>query len=193
MHFTGSVHKERTGNSGNIVHEILTDFQDERPAGNPNNPKLGNGWMKWLTIFPDQNLVKVFTEAVEPNNTALFPNGPEFFETHVYNSNPDDIDHNFSFRHNFTSPLAYRYDDNQSRIFGEREINATAAGDQKEPTVARNMQGISVVAWTDDRDGNGVGNIYARLFTPDGCQLLPEFMVHASANGDQIQPSVAIN
>jgi len=190
-HFTGSVHTERTGNNRNIVHEFLTDYQNEPLGGT--GYRLGNGWLKWLTIFPHENLVKVFTNTVEPNNSSIFPVGPRFYLTHVYNSDPVHADHVFEFRHDLASPIAYQYDDKKTREFAEREISGSSPGNQKQPSVARSIDGISVVVWNDDRDGNGIGNIYARGFDREGCELFPEFMVHAAASGDQAQPSVAIN
>ena len=87
-HINDSEHWERTGNDGNTVHEILTDYQFETPeyriktdatgksaCDDPDNPGhrspsspcypskwycgTGNGWLRTLTFYPDQGEVDV--------------------------------------------------------------------------------------------------------------------------------------
>src|SRR5690606_4623612 len=54
--------------------------------------------------------------------------------------------------------------------------------------------GYFVVAWDDDRDGDGAFDVYARSFKPWGAPHAGAFNVHADlSNRDQRSPSVALS
>jgi hypothetical protein len=54
-HVQGVSYRQRTGNNGNLVHEILTDFQNEPVRGT--GTALGNGWLRVLTFDPALNRI----------------------------------------------------------------------------------------------------------------------------------------
>ena len=61
------------------------------------------------------------------------------------------------------------------------------------PCIATGADGRFFVTWTDDRDGNGVPNIRARLFASDGSPIGDDLRVNTSAAGSQNFPCVSNN
>ncbi len=76
--------------------------------------------------------------------------------------------------------------------FSDVLVNPDSAGQQITPSVAADAAGHFVVAWADDRDGNGSFQILARGFHPDGTERVPVFTVNAQAAGQQRNPAVAM-
>jgi hypothetical protein len=66
-------------------------------------------------------------------------------------------------------------------------------GSQFDPRTAAAPNGNFVTVWEDDRDGNGVGQIYARAFDKDGNALFSETVVNSVATGQQRRPAVAMD
>src|SRR5262249_14214120 len=69
-HIQGGAYRQRTGNNGNVVHEILSDFQNEPVRGT--GTALGNGWLRVLTFNPAQNQIAVESLSVENGNFSIF-------------------------------------------------------------------------------------------------------------------------
>ncbi|MDF1590036.1 MAG: metallophosphoesterase [Desulfobacterales bacterium] len=81
-------HKKRIGLSGNPIHEILTDYQSEHPGGDIEKPKSGNGWLRSLLFFPDENRIDVRPHSV------IGEKG--FYLISQYDPDPRHNDHAFS-------------------------------------------------------------------------------------------------
>ena len=89
-------HKERIGLAGNPIHEILTDYQNEYPGGDIEKPKSGNGWLRILQFFPDENRIDVQPHSVIGEK--------RFYLISRYDPNPLHSDHAFSFEYRMTNP-----------------------------------------------------------------------------------------
>jgi len=76
--------------------------------------------------------------------------------------------------------------------FSDVVANPDTAGAQEAPTVGVAANGEFVVAWQDDADGNGVFQIHARGFHPDGTQRFARITVNSTAAGQQHQPALAM-
>ena len=77
-------------------------------------------------------------------------------------------------------------------LFVDRVVNSDTAGHQQTPSLATDQAGNFVVAWADDRDGNGTFQIYARGFAADGSERFADFTVNSQAAGQQFNPLVAM-
>jgi hypothetical protein len=69
----------------------------------------------------------------------------------------------------------------------EFQVNSQAAGDQSEPTVAVDGDGLSIIAWMDETDG-----IVVRRFDAAGIPLTPEAAVDPDPSVYQSHPAVAV-
>lgn len=76
----------RSGEAGNPVHQILTDYQFERR----NDKAHGNGWLRTLRFSPTNNRVDVRIHTVLDDVTKLN-------RTKHYNADPSHSDHAYSF------------------------------------------------------------------------------------------------
>ncbi|MFZ5892779.1 MAG: metallophosphoesterase [Myxococcota bacterium] len=194
-HVQGVSYRQRTGNNGNIVHEILNDFQNEPVLGTGH--ALGNGWLRVLTFKPAQNQIAVETLSVENGNCAIFANcQATLYLSYNQVSGPTATKHNqqnYSISYDMQSALpAYVYKANDI-LFKDRMANVQLTGQHYDPKIATTPSGNFVVVWEDDNDGNGVGQIYARGFDPDGNAIFSQFTVNSVATGEQTHPSVAID
>jgi len=70
-HVSDVEHKTRNGVAGNTVHEILTDFQSERPGGDEELKKSGNGWLRILKFVPAENKIYVNPYSVEEKHGII--------------------------------------------------------------------------------------------------------------------------
>lgn len=84
------------------------------------------------------------------------------------------------------------YNTNGRQLFSERTVNTESAGQQINPHVAVANDGRFVVIWQDDADKNGIYQIRARGFEPNGVERFAEFTVNSVAEGQQTRPRVAI-
>ncbi|MDF3065146.1 MAG: hypothetical protein K0R38_747 [Polyangiaceae bacterium] len=193
-HIQGVSYRQRTGNNGNNVHEILTDFQNEPVLGNGRN--LGNGWLRVLTFKPAQNQISVESLSVEDGNCAIFANcRATLYRPYNQATSPTATKHNqlsYNISHNLGALPAYLYKASDI-LFKDRMANVQLTGEHLDPKVAVAPNGNFVTVWEDDNDGNGVGQIYARGFDPDGNALFGQIAVNSVAAGQQRHPSVAID
>jgi hypothetical protein len=99
-HVGDSEHRVRNGSSsGHVVHEILTDYQFERPGGS--GTLGGNGWLRQLRFVPAENRVDIITETVvQPGHAyynSFFPDGIRFYRTSAHDADPSHSDYRYSF------------------------------------------------------------------------------------------------
>jgi predicted phosphodiesterase len=193
-HIQGVSYRQRTGNNGNVVHEILSDFQSEPVLGN--GTALGNGWLRLLTFDPAQNQIRVESLSVEGGNFAIFPNGtPRLFLPYNKIASPTATKHNlqsYALSYGMQSAPSYQYTVGDV-LFRDRLAGTALTGSQFDPRTAAASNGNFVTVWEDDRDGNGVGQIYARGFDKDGNARFTEKVVNSVAAGQQHRPAVAMD
>ncbi len=80
-----------------------------------------------------------------------------------------------------------------TEMFHDRNTMDTVSGTRRSPDVAMAPDGRFVVTWSDDTDGNGVYQIYAKGFNADGTDRIKHFTVNKVDTGQQYSPSVAMN
>jgi Calcineurin-like phosphoesterase len=191
-HIQGVAYRKRTGLNGNVVHEILSDFQSEPVLGN--GTALGNGWLRVLTFNPAQDTINIETLTTEAGNSAIFPGGTaRLFLKYDQIANPTAEMHNqmnYSISYNMHTAPAYQYSVSDVQ-YKDRHPHTSLRGNHYEPRVVSADNGNTVVVWEDDRDGNGVHQIYARAFDNDGNALFGERVVNTDAAGEQRNPALA--
>jgi hypothetical protein len=184
-HFNEAAYKPRPRNFGpgraDAVHEIITDYQNER---NDRNEKSGNGWLRLMTFFPDDDSVKVTAYTVRDTIKR--------FKEDRYPKVPSDTPHTFRFDLNL-GPLPNVIHIDTLNAFHDRTVNPKSSGQQRETAVAASNNGAFVVAWTDDGGGTGTTQVNARAFDANGCQLFRITPVHQVAAGNQRDPAVAMD
>lgn len=91
--------------------------------------------------------------------------------------------------------LALGFDGNGNSRFNRQAPSSFTVrnGMKYHPSIATGADGRFFVTWTDDRDGNNVGNIRARLFASDGSPIGDDLRVNTSAAGSQTFPCVSNN
>ena len=70
-------------------------------------------------------------------------------------------------------------------------VNETVPGDQGAPAAAFTSQDEVTVVWQDDRDNNGLYNIYRKVFTTRGQIVHTEEKVNQKSQGQQTRPVIA--
>lgn len=193
-HIQGVSYRQRTGLAGNVVHEILTDYQSEPVRGT--GTALGNGWLRVLNFDPAQNRISVESLSVEAGNFSIFANGtPELYLPYNQIASPTSTRHNLqnytvSYDMQTASNNAYAVGD---VLFRDRLAHTALSGTHFDPRVAAAPNGNFVAVWEDDSDGNAVGQIHARAFDKDGNALFAEKVVNSIGSGQQQQPDVAMD
>lgn len=74
---------------------------------------------------------------------------------------------------------------------GEVAVNSTTAGNQSNPSVARDYAGNFIVAW--QAPGPDGLDIFAQRFDAAGARVGPEFRANTHTAGDQINPAVGMD
>lgn len=93
----------------------------------------------------------------------------------------------------YETVMARRFDKNATPKENEFQVNTHFQQNQFRPDVATDTEGNFVVTWeSDQQDGDGAG-IYARLFDLNGAELKAEWQVNSATEGNQRQPSVAMD
>jgi hypothetical protein len=67
------------------------------------------------------------------------------------------------------------------------------SGARVRPAVDIDSLGNSIIAWEDDSDQNGVGNIRTRGFFGNGVERFPMQQVNTATPGNQLRPAVAVS
>lgn len=193
-HIQGVSYRQRTGNNGNVVHEILNDFQNEPVLGT--GRALGNGWLRVLKFEPLANRISVESLSVEHGNCAIFSNcNATLYLPYNQVASPTSTKHNmqsYTVAYDMQTAQTYAYTVGDL-LFKDRMANVELTGNHFDPRIAAAPSGNFVAVWEDDNDGNGVGQIYARGFDKDGNALFAQKTVNSVAAGDQRRPDVAID
>jgi large repetitive protein len=71
---------------------------------------------------------------------------------------------------------------------GEFQINFISEGNQTEPTVAVNPNGIILTAWRGPSENSDSENIIARLFDPNGLPLTNDILINEHTDDKQLVP-----
>jgi hypothetical protein len=202
-HVNDSEYQLRTGLAGNSVHEILTDYQSERPCPGSrescagqcgSGSTLGNGWLRLLEFRPTENLVAAESISAEEGNSAIFPDGVPWFFCPDYDADPLSSDHAFQFSYSMSTPTPLdQTSGDDSEVFHDRTVNSQSSGEQLRPKIAGDSQGNFVVIWEDDQGEPGSYDILARGFGPGGCQIFSDFRVNSQNSGQQQLPALAMN
>ncbi|MFN6478681.1 beta strand repeat-containing protein [Nostoc sp. DedQUE07] len=88
---------------------------------------------------------------------------------------------------------AQRYNSAGAAIGGEFLVNTHTNSFQSNPTVAMDGTGDFVISWQSyGQDGSGYG-IYAQRYTSAGAAIGAEFKVNTYTNGNQINPTIAMD
>lgn len=77
--------------------------------------------------------------------------------------------------------------------FADMTVNSVDDGQQRAPAIDMDPKGNFVVVWEDDQDENGVYQILARGFNPDGTQRFAARTVNSVAAGQQLKPTIALD
>ncbi len=72
-------------------------------------------------------------------------------------------------------------------------VNTVATGQQTLPGVAMAPDGRFVIAWQDDRAGDGNGQIWMRGFSADGVERFADRSVHDDTLGARLRPRVGLD
>ncbi|MBW2524946.1 MAG: metallophosphoesterase [Deltaproteobacteria bacterium] len=211
-HVGDSEYVPRQGHNGNVVHQLLVDYQFEAFCG-ASDPTActhhcregtytGNGWLRLLTFYPRQSRVHAQTLTVQEGDPQVFPGGePMLFCSELtqsandwYDSDPAATDHDFEFDYDLMPAPPYDWDDGDELAFIDRTVNSVAAGQQIDPQVSIAPDGSFVVAWEDDSsaaDGAGNHDILVRGFGPGGCEAFADVQANPDGTGQQQAPAVA--
>ncbi len=77
--------------------------------------------------------------------------------------------------------------------FPQFTVNTSSRGQQLQPDVAVAANGDFVIVWQSDGDDDGLFQLEARGFAPDGIERIAEFTVNARSAGQQIDPAIAMD
>jgi hypothetical protein len=80
-----------------------------------------------------------------------------------------------------------------SQRFSDRKVNTDSSGQQRDPAIAMAPDGSFVVVYEDDRDGNGINDIFMRGFNSDGSEHFSDRKVNSDSSGRQHNPVVALD
>jgi hypothetical protein len=84
-----------------------------------------------------------------------------------------------------------RLDARGNLVGGMFHVNTTTALDQRDPAIAADLVGNTVVVWSSYNQDGDLGGIYGQIFDPTGRMVGGEFQVHAVTVGNQARPQVA--
>lgn len=170
----------RTGNLGNRVYEILTDYQAERRDGESH----GNGWLRTLKFFPDENRIDV-------NVLSVLDDVYEFNRPD-YPAYPGDPVHTYSLDYDMSGPIEGKYL-RLSNTFNDMTVQAGDYRNQFLPSVAMASNGDFAVAWMDSSESStGTYQILVRGFEISGRPKFQGFTVNSETLGLHRNPDVAI-
>ena len=185
-HFCGSFYREtKRGYNGNLIREMLVDYQDESPMGKcaDNDISLnnaGNGWVRRIEIDPVSGKMTASTESMLINPKTNKPYAQmycsEYYPTNpketieVYNENKELIGYSghapVMTKLDFSKTPSDNYKVN-SYAFTARQIG-TGKRHQMNGAIAMNRadnpNGVFVTVWEDDdeehkfNDGNDKNN-----------------------------------
>jgi len=179
-HIGDSEFNIRTGNSGNTVYEILTDYQFEQR----NNQSHGNGWLRTLKFFPDENRidVKILTVLDEVYE----------FNQDDYPKYPGDPVHTYSIDYDMSGPVEGKYLRLSNR-FNDMTVQAGDRGNQFLPSISMAPNGDFAVAWMDSSENSaGTYQVLTRGFELSGRPKFPGITVNSQIGSSNQNPDIAI-
>jgi hypothetical protein len=87
--------------------------------------------------------------------------------------------------------FARRFDRDGAPLGNEFQVNETTTGDQRDPSIAADLDGNFVLVWASpDPDGNA--DVFARRYGSAGNPLGGEFQVNTYTTGDQADADVSV-
>jgi hypothetical protein len=196
-------YRQRSGLAGNVIHEILTDYQSEtiKDVSDPiegaiRQPRCGNGWLRLLKFIPNEDKIDVESITVITeggDKIEAFKNGtPEFYHED-YDHDPEGIDHKYSVQYEMSSSMVPYSFNTGFKHFNDRTLNPISSGQQHNPVIGMDSQSNFVVVWEDDQDRNSIYNIYMRGFSAGGCEQLAARRVNSVASGQQKSPAITVD
>jgi Ca2+-binding RTX toxin-like protein len=146
---------------------------------NSNGSPLGSEFRVNRSTLQDQNNADV---AIDANGNFIV----------VYESGYQDNRVNGQDQ-NGTGIVAQRFNSAGALVGPEFLVNTTTRNDQTTPVVAINDQDDFVVAWVSNgQDGSGLG-VFGQRYNGAGQPVGIEFQVNQDTDGNQLNPSVAID
>lgn len=222
-HVGDSEIRQKEAYNKNTVTEMLVDYQFDAPCNASSVSacsehckhvkNAGNGWLRQLVFNPMTNTVQAKTLTVLDSN-EFAAKTPAFYcselnkesKNQVYSKQVEAKDHQFSFSCDFTTPINYKYSNNNYLGFTIRNINSNGNGDQLNPAIAMHRTtGTMAAIWEDDSssdDGKGTAgirkdqpnhDIMGRIFYGGGCEKVKQFTVNSETSGDQMTPAAAMD
>jgi len=79
----------------------------------------------------------------------------------------------------------------KSKLFKDMVINQDYQGQQLNPVIDADASGSFTVSWEDDKDKNGVFQIYAASFDINGKRIHKDIVVNQFPNGQQLKPNIS--
>lgn len=218
-HVTESAHRSDKGQAGNVVHQLVVDYQNEAACPLASASKCsdycqqersdssyaGNGWLRQLVFDPLTNRIHAKTFSAEAGNKKIFPGGaPRFFCSELnktpakrtYSASPTAADHQFDLPYELGTAPVFAKSTGGKQGFLDRTVNQDPAGQQLAPKVAMAASGDFAVAWEDDAsgaDGAGKHDIKLRGFKAGGCGAFDELVVNSATEGHQKTPDLAMD
>jgi hypothetical protein len=188
-HINDSAHVQRRGLAGNVVHEILSDYQYEAPLG---TGRCGNGWLRVLTFKPSENEIDLVTLSTMEGDDEIFdiPDWPEFYRDN-YRPDPATDDHHLSIPYDMATSVPYSFTEGTAH-FNDLRVNSIGSGNQRTPQIAMDTDGSWITVWEDDLDDNGSYDIRMRGMRAGGRELFSQRTVNEATSGPQDHPSVAM-
>jgi hypothetical protein len=81
--------------------------------------------------------------------------------------------------------------DSRGRLLGPMfRVNSTTAYDQRDPAIAADPAGNTIVVWSSFGQDGDLGGIYGQLYDPNGRPMGGEFQVNSVTAGHQVRPQV---
>ncbi len=80
-----------------------------------------------------------------------------------------------------------------NELFPDTVVPTAGTGQHHHPAVASDPYGRFVVAWEDDKDGNGYFQIMARGFDREGNARFDDIVVNSTPSGQQYRPAAGID
>ena len=200
-HVSGSFYRETVkGTNGNIIREMLVDYQDETPnhtcgvVDDLNNS--GNGWVRRIVIDPKNGTMKATTESMlgytKMYCTDLYPEDPTKMKDANTGHTPTMTGMDFGKTPTDNYKIGtYEFTTRQIGTGSRHQMNGAIAMNRTDKD-----DGIFVTVWEDDvsaDDGDGNYDIRARISCTGGCNKSGFFYINDITKGNQIQPDVAMD
>ena len=88
---------------------------------------------------------------------------------------------------------AAKFDKNGNKLWGDKTVNSSSAGQQLKPALAAFTSGNFVVAWEDSVNLKNKTQIYAAGFDKNGNKIWADRKINKDDPGSQLKPAIAVN